>query len=888
MSPIQQMLLGAGGAVAKKTYIDDVFSNYLWTGTGSARSINNGIDTSGEGALVWMKKRVSGYHTLYDTTRGVHKPLYSNLENSEANFNTTLTAFNNNGFSLGDSGFVNASSTNYTSWTFRKAPGWFTVCTWTGNDTNQSISHDLGCVPGMIICKSTTSLRDWAVYHRGTDTAAPEDKYLKLNEDSGVADAVTWNDFKPTSTTFQVGGSNNSNENGQTYIAYLFAGESFQDSAVQFDGGTEGLTIDATSDFHFGTDDFTIECFTKRNSDPKAYSRVWAFGPYWNNADSHGCCFDDGDHANKLTWANFRQSSQGTVPSNGRVLISTTNVVSDRWYHVAVTRKSGVFRLFIDGKLEDTNSSITTRDVEGSATNYLAIGKTYDRTTQEAYAGEVSNFRVVNGQALYIADFNPPGSPLTQTSQGATSSNVKLLCCNQGTATGSTVTPGTISEAGSVVMTTARVNFAIDPDACIFGESGTKPLIACGSYSGSGSSGLEVKLGWEPQFLMIKRATGGTSHWYMWDNVRGIFNGSDSPYLKANESETEDDQSYVELTSTGFRLTTSSNPNHSNDAYIYLAIRRPDGYVGKPPSLGTDVFAMDTATNNFPAFDSNFIVDMSLNNKPEVVGNWELANRLTTGDSKILRTNADTAEYEWNQPYYQQDSNAGWGKASSWESSPNNYQSWMWKRHAGFDVVAYTGKPFYPNSEPHSLNAVPEMIWVKRRSSGTARDWMVYHKGLNGGTNPEQYGLVLNSTAAEVDDTALWQDTAPTSTHFTLGGGPSTNSETIEYIAMLFASVDGISSVGSYSGSNSDVTISLGFTPRFFILKRTNDVGSWQTFDSIRGMGSGNDEILQLNDDDAQVGDYDVVQVGTNQMVIKNGLATVNTSGNSYIYYAHA
>ena len=56
MSPIQQMLLGVG-AVATKTYVDDVFSTYVYKGTGSARSINNGINLSGKGGLVWVKKR---------------------------------------------------------------------------------------------------------------------------------------------------------------------------------------------------------------------------------------------------------------------------------------------------------------------------------------------------------------------------------------------------------------------------------------------------------------------------------------------------------------------------------------------------------------------------------------------------------------------------------------------------------------------------------------------------------------------------------------------------------------------------------------------------------------------------------------------------------------
>ena len=68
--PIQQMLLGVG-AVAKKTYADDCFSTYLYKGTGSSLSINNGIDVSGEGALVWLKSRSNSYgHKLTDTVRG--------------------------------------------------------------------------------------------------------------------------------------------------------------------------------------------------------------------------------------------------------------------------------------------------------------------------------------------------------------------------------------------------------------------------------------------------------------------------------------------------------------------------------------------------------------------------------------------------------------------------------------------------------------------------------------------------------------------------------------------------------------------------------------------------------------------------------------------------
>ena len=222
--------------------------------------------------------------------------------------------------------------------------------------------------------------------------------------------------------------------------------------SVFFDGNDDRLTFGATSDFAFGTGDFTIEAFVKRVEDNDAYSRILHFGPYWNNVDAVGLNFDDGDHANKITFATFRNANQGDVPSNGRILVSSSSVVSDVWYHVAVTRSSGTFRLFINGALEDTDSSITSRATEASSTNTLAIAGTVDRMVSEPFDGKISNVRITASQALYTEAFTAPSSPLTTTSQSATESNVKLLCCNDETsATGSTVTPGTISADGAPV-----------------------------------------------------------------------------------------------------------------------------------------------------------------------------------------------------------------------------------------------------------------------------------------------------------------------------------------------------------------------------------------------------------------------------------------------------
>ena len=213
-----------------------------------------------------------------------------------------------------------------------------------------------------------------------------------------------------------------------------------------FNGGTKRLYIEPTSDFSFGTGDFTIEAYVQRTSDNYSYSRILHFGSYWNNDSAVGLNFDDGDHANKITFGSYYNRSQGSVPANGRVLVGTTTVVNDQWYHTAVTRKNGVFRLFVDGNLEDTESSITSRalatDYNASGQN-LAIANTFDRHVQEPIVAKISNVRITKGQCLYETDFQPSMSPLTTTSQGATASNVKFLGVNKDDPTDTSVTPST-------------------------------------------------------------------------------------------------------------------------------------------------------------------------------------------------------------------------------------------------------------------------------------------------------------------------------------------------------------------------------------------------------------------------------------------------------------
>jgi hypothetical protein len=431
-------------------------------------------------------------------------------------------------------------------------------------------------------------------------------------------------------------------------------------------------------------------------------------------------------------------------------------------------------------------------------------------------------------------------------------------------------------------------------DSEVFGPAGDKSIIKCGQYSGNGSTGANannVDVGFEPQWLLIKNRTQSATQWMLLNKTSGI-PGSNlySPYLKANSADAEKmDDIRLQVTSTGFSPTDSEDTfNKSGETYIYIAIRSPDGLVGKPPDAGTDVLAMAYSNgSSFPNFVSNFTVDYWLARSPTDVDPFTTHGRLTS--DKYMRTSTTGAES--SSSLVKHDSSIGVGV-----SFGSSYLAWMWKRHAGFDVVTYKGVSNTQHLN-HSLGKAPEMIWIKNRTKttwfGNSQDWLVYHKGVNGGTNPEQYILKLNTNDAQADE-SNFADTAPTATQFSVGSDTRSSYAGANYIALLFASVEGISKVGSFTGNgtsaSSTQTITTGFQPRFVIIKRTdfsNSYTGWTVLDTTRGWGSGNDQALFLNSSAAQSAAQYGEPTSTGFILAGDHYAT-NTNNGTYIYYAHA
>jgi hypothetical protein len=202
-------------------YIEDVFSTWIYTGTGATQTITNGINLSGNGGLVWTKRRSGAYdHYLYDTVRGVNVSLTTNDANPNDTGSDELTSFNSNGFTLGASANVNQNTRTQVAWTFREQPKFFDIVTYTGNGVaGRTVAHNLGSVPGCIIVKRTDTSGSWYVYHRSLGAT----QWAQLNSLSIQSDITAWNNTNPTSSVFSLGTDPQVNGSGGTYVAYIYA-----------------------------------------------------------------------------------------------------------------------------------------------------------------------------------------------------------------------------------------------------------------------------------------------------------------------------------------------------------------------------------------------------------------------------------------------------------------------------------------------------------------------------------------------------------------------------------------------------------------------------------------------------------------------------------------
>tara|TARA_R100000988_G_scaffold99099_1_gene67837 strand:- start:1031 stop:3106 length:2076 start_codon:yes stop_codon:yes gene_type:complete len=650
----KQSLWPTAGNVNPTKFIENIFSCDTYTGTASSNTITTGIDLANNSGLVWGKRRdVANSHFLINTVQGATKRTESDGTGGGLDKSSSFTSFNNNGFTVatGDAEF-NASGGEYVTWTFRKAPKFFDVVQYSGTGSEQSIAHNLGQVPGMIIHKRTDTNEDWRVYHRmANGGSSPEDYIIQLNGDDDFSNDNT-NFGAPTSTHFVVKTSSGTNNGSGTYIAYLFGHDTSSDGMIQ-----------------------------------------------------------------------------------------------------------------------------------------------------------------------------------------------------------------------------------------------------CGSYTGNASNpGPSVTLGFEPQWLLVKQASGGSNDWFIWDTIRGlpanVANSSAS--LNPNKSDTEAVEYGTAPTATGFQLQDNNAAINTNSAtYIYVAIRKAPMAT---PTARSDVFHVEAkSSGGTQTFTTGFPVDFIMNpvrlTSGTASGNFSTLSRLQGGNTastyRFMRTRDDAIEQTGTGAGWELDHPNKYVSKDIWSSSNMGY---AWRRAPGFfDVVAYTGTGS-ARTLNHNLGVAPEMFWCKSRETvSSSNSWLVYHKNL---PTPNDDTFTVNGVGdiGTGNGTLLWNSTAPTSTVFSLGTYNGLNQSGKDYIAYLWATLAGISKVGSFSHTNGSSTdVDCGFSSgSSLVWVRRIDSGIsndalFYVWDSARGIVSGNDPYLTMNSNAIEVTGTDLIDPLDSGFQMASGFTT-----GDYIFYAIA
>ena len=472
------------------------------------------------------------------------------------------------------------------------------------------------------------------------------------------------------------------------------------------------------------------------------------------------------------------------------------------------------------------------------------------------------------------------------------SSNQEILLNTNGAATSNStftaVTSTYFTPASSLAVNasgTTYVAYIFAHDDQSFGTNSDEAIIKCGSSSYN----TFENLGFEPQWLLL-RSTGG-DNWYIYDNMRGLPASGSTPYLMPNHALAENTSGSNQATVTAQGFTQAIGPT-----ILYVAIRRPH----KPPTAGTDVFKALTDTHTESArsitgvgFSPDLVMNLTTNHASHAN---HFIDRMR-GPSKYLQTNVSSTQNTATSGVTSFDHDGiTLGSGSSGigiNSNTGNTSVKQFLRRAPgfFDIVSYVGTSPSSQLVNHNLNAVPELMIVKSINQPNT-NFGVYHKDV-GNTST----LQLNSTAqaTTTPNAIYWNNTTPTSSAFTVGSTHNVN-HAYTYIAYLFASLPGISKVGSFSGTGSNIDVDCGFTngARYVLIKRTDAAppvygGSWYVWDTARGIVSGNDPFTELNYGGAQTTNTDYIDpLSSGFTVTSSAPAQLNASGGSYIFLAIA
>ena len=278
------------------------------------------------------------------------------------------------------------------------------------------------------------------------------------------------------------------------------------------------------------------------------------------------------------------------------------------------------------------------------------------------------------------------------------------------------------------------------------------------------------------------------------------------------------------------------------------------------------------------------------------------------GNDKTFRTNNTNAQY--TNSFFSSFNSDGFTVATS-ETDANadgsTYASWNWKANgagsanttgsinstvsanttSGFSIVSYTGNGTSGATVGHGLGVVPQVIIVKRLPN--TDQMIMYHHKLN--ATPQDYYIRISDTGAASDFAGMWNDTAPTSSLFSIGNSATTNASSEAMIAYCFAEKQGFSKFGKYVGNgNSDGPfVYLGFKPAWILIKDIGRLEAWYMFDNRRlGYNGGMADLIANSTATESGSSATLLDFLSNGFKLTGTTDHLNGSGQNFIYMAFA
>ena len=852
---------------------------------------------------MWLKSRSTTYsHRIHDAIRGNASSLASQNTDAEDTVAGRYT-LESDGFTvINDGAIYNGSGVNYVAWNWDMGGTTSTnhtqsnltsvyranttygqsVVTYTGDGAaGQGFAHGLGASPHFWIIKNRTDASDWYVYHQSLGNT----KALNLNSNAAAATSAAWANYGPVSNAITVNAAGGTNTSGKNYVAYVFEEKTAYSKFGSYigNGGSNAITtgfepalviIKRSSGGTGGWMMYdNVRGVSKQLQSNSSAAEDTVAGKISFQSTGFTCLIDhsetnsNGDNYIYAAFADNREYAYWLDQSGN----------NNDWTSNNLTESD----ISVDSP---TNNFCTWNPLDKSSSQTLSEGNLVsDSTVNDAWKGVRGTFGISSGKwyweylktntylhstvGIAIADaeldVSTALSGITDWWMYSSYNGAKI-------GNGSETSYGaTYQDVGDVVC----IALDMDNGTLTFYKNG----VSQGQAFNSGLSGKTVY----PYRLAYNSA----------DLTVANF-GQDSSFAGNKTAQGNQDGNDI----GDFYYTPPTG-------YLALCTKNlPDVAVTPSEHFNTVLYTGNGGTNVITGvgFQSDWTwIKQRSNADSNVVFD------AVRGVHKRLVTDATAAEADWTSVDKGLDVFSSDGFTVKDDSSGNysvnknsgTFVAWNWKANgsgssntngsitstvsanvdAGFSIVSYTGTGANA-TVGHGLSKTPELFIVKNRDH-SSKNWAVYY-------GEATRWLKLNGNDASAPD-AIWNNTAPTSSVFSLNSSVTANNSGDNLIAYCFHSVDGYSKVGSFEGnSNADGTfVYTGFRPAFVLMKCADSSTHWYMYDSARNPSNVVGEYISADDSGGGSDDVNLDFV-SNGFKMRTNFGGLNSNTMIYICFS--